>query len=87
MERPLQSLTIQDGTITILTNREKNVSELLENFQALVTEAIQKFEPKKLFLCDIPPLRIYERNKSQIVELRSGTTHYKSNMKMVKISN
>ena len=63
VKRPLQSLTIQDGTNTILKNREKNVSELFENFQALVSEAIQKFEPKKLFLCVTPPLRIYERNK------------------------
>ena len=63
VKRPLQSLTIQDGTNTILKNREKNVSELFENFQALVSEAIRKFEPKKLFLCETPPLRIYERNK------------------------
>ena len=32
LERPLQSLTIQDGINTILENREKNVSEQLENF-------------------------------------------------------
>ena len=43
VERPLQSLTIRDGTNSLLKNREKNVSELFENFQALVTEAIQKF--------------------------------------------
>ena len=63
MESPLQSLTIQDGTNTNVRKREKNVSELFENLQALVTEAIQELEPKKLFLCETPPLRTYDRNK------------------------
>ena len=63
MESPLQYLTIQEGTKTSLENREKNVSEFFENFQAFVTEAIKQFEPKNKFLCETPALRVYERNK------------------------
>ena len=78
VERHFQPLTIQDGTNTILKNREKNISELFENFQPLVTEAIQKFEPKNVFLCETPPLQFYERSKITKIRIEESNYFYMS---------
>ena len=37
-------------------------SEHFREFESLVTKSLEKFEPTKTFLCEVPPLRINERN-------------------------
>ena len=57
IQKCLKSLVLQDGTNTILKNREQEIPELFKDFQSLVEECKEKFKPQKLFLCEVPPLR------------------------------
>ena len=62
VRRPLTSLVLQDGTNTLLKISQGDVSELFREFESLVTKSLEKFEPTKIFLREVPPLRTNERN-------------------------
>ena len=62
VRRPLTSMVIQDGTNTLLKNGQEDVFELFREFESLVTESLEMFEPSKKFLSEVPPLRINDRN-------------------------
>ena len=62
VRRTLTSLVLQDGTNTLLKISQEDVSELFREFESLVTKSLEKFEPTKIFLCEVPPLRTNERN-------------------------
>ena len=54
---PLASLVLQDGTNTILKEKEKSVDEIIEGQRKLITLSQQIFRPEKIFMCEIPPLK------------------------------
>ena len=54
---PLVSLVLQDGTNTILKETEKSVEQIIEGQRSLITLSQQTFQPEKIFMCEVPPLK------------------------------
>ena len=50
-------MTLQDGTNTILKEPKKPVDDLMSDFKILVEETKNSFNPEKVFVCELPPLR------------------------------
>ena len=54
--RTFNCIILQDGTNSILKNRDKDTNELFEKYSELVTYIIDNFEPQQLVLCEVPPV-------------------------------
>ena len=54
---PLVSLVLQDGTNTVLEEREKSVEQIVEGQRSLITLSQQIFQPEKIFKCEVPPFK------------------------------
>ena len=56
--KQLRTITLQDGTYTLLKQRSINVKNHFEKQKLLVEKLSSKFRPQKIFICQIPPVKI-----------------------------
>ena len=62
------TVTIQDGTNSILKLKDKSINDLFFDYETLVEAVKHKFAPDKLYLCEVPPL--YPSKKNEIANQR-----------------
>ena len=70
------TVTIQDGTNSILKLKDKSINDLFIDYETLVEAVKHKFAPDKLYLCEVPPLYPSKKMKLQIRGLIALTSNY-----------
>ena len=68
--RHLESLTIQDGTNSILKKASISVEEIFSQYKELVSNAHGKFTPKQLLLMEVIPTNFKLNNDKHIVRIQ-----------------
>ena len=64
--KQLRTITLQDGTNSLLKQRSINVKNHFEKQKLLVKKLSSKFEPQKIFNCEIPPVKNDDTVNEQI---------------------
>ena len=64
--KQLRTITFQDGTSSQLKHRSINVKNHFEKQKMLVEKVSSKFRPQKIFICEIPPVKIDDTVKERI---------------------
>lgn len=72
---PLESLTIQDGTNSILKNMNTPVKDLFDSYKVLVNKAHDKFSPKNLFLMEVIPTNYKTGNERYNDRIKEFNEH------------
>ena len=52
----LKTIIIQDGTKSILKETKKSPEEIANNSKALISQIYEKFQPQKIFICEVSPV-------------------------------
>ena len=52
----LKTIIIQDGTNSMLKETNKSPEKIANNIKALISQIYEKFQPQKIFICEIPPV-------------------------------
>ena len=58
----MKTILLQDGSNSILKERDKNVDVLFANYNNLLKAVDEKFNPDKLVLMQVPPSRNCQNN-------------------------
>ena len=64
--KQLRTITLQDGTNSLLKQRSINVKNHFEKQKLLVEKLSSKFKPQKIFICEIPPVKNDDSVNEQI---------------------
>ena len=64
--KQLRTITLQDGTNSLLKQRSINVKNHFEKQKLLVEKLSSKFKPQKIFICEIPPVKNDDTVNEQI---------------------
>ena len=70
-ERKLKTIIVQDGTNSLLKSRNASVDDLMQDYLDMIKKVDEKFNPNKIVLIIVPPLRNNPGNKyhnSRIIE-------------------
>ena len=70
----LKTLTIQDGTNTILRNMSAPIEDLFEQYKLLVNEAHDKFKPEHLYLLEVIPTNYKSGNENYLTKIMEFNT-------------
>ena len=59
----MKTLIVQDGTNSLLKSRNASVDDSIQNYLELIKKVDEKFNPNKIVLITVPPLRNNPGNK------------------------
>lgn len=77
--KKLRTVVIQDGTNALSKNPSLSAQKQLHDFCKLFDSVMDKFQPEKIFVCEVPPFRDIERNSAinkRIVEYNAELNTY-----------
>ena len=70
--RKMKTVVLQDGTNTIVKNKDKPIDEIFNEYQVLLDKVREKFSPDILVALEVPPMKNDPRKTSKIPKYRSS---------------
>ena len=75
-ERKLKTIIVQDGTNSLLKSRNACVDDLMQDWLDLIKTDDEKFNPNKIVLMTIPPLRIIQEINIKTAESMNSMQNF-----------
>ena len=68
--RKMKTVVLQDGTNTIVKNKDKPIDEIFDEYQVLLDKVREKFSPDILVALEVPPMKNDPRNTSKNTKIQ-----------------